>query len=160
MKAENHGHTEPGIATARTTGGIRRDRPGPASGLIAPGAQPAQDHLPDPVPGPAAMPVIDGLPVPEPLRQVPPRAPGPGPEEDSVDHQPVIISPVPLPRVPRQERLQPRPLRITEIMPLQPVLIHDAIQAETARQDLRDTPEPAPLRPQFRLLGAPRARPG
>ena len=63
-----------------------------------------------------------------------------GSEEDPVDHQPVIIPPVPLPRMSRQQRLQPRPLTITEIMPLQPILIHRAIKAETTRQDLRDTP--------------------
>ena len=69
--------------------------------LITPGAQRVQDLLPGPISGPAAMPVIDGLPVPEPLRQIPPRAPRPGPEEDPVDHQPVIIPPVPLPRMRR-----------------------------------------------------------
>ena len=79
------------------------------------------------------MPVIDGLPVPEPLRQIPPRAPRPDPAEHSVDHQPVIIPPVPLPRMTRQQRLQLHPLRITEIMPLQPVIIHGAIQAEMTR---------------------------
>ena len=66
-------------------------------GLIAPGPQPAQDLLPGPVQRPAAMPVIDGLPVPVPLRQVPPRAAGPGPEQDPVDHHPVIVPPAPLP---------------------------------------------------------------
>ena len=40
----------------------------------------------------------------------------------------------------RQQRLQPRPLRIGQIMPLQPVIIHGEIQAETTREDLRDTP--------------------
>lgn len=30
----------------------------------------------------------------------------------------------------RQQRLQPRPLRISQVMPFQPVLIHGAIQAE------------------------------
>ena len=45
----------------------------PGRGLIAPGPQPIQDHLPGPVAGPAAMPVINRLPVPGPLRQVPPR---------------------------------------------------------------------------------------
>src|SRR6516162_1842188 len=111
--------------------GVGRDRPRPARGLVAPGPQPVQDHLPGPVPGPAAMPVIDRLPVAEAFRQVAPRAPGPGPEEDPVDHQPVIIPPVPLPRMPRQQRLQPRPFHITEVMPPQPFLIHGAIQAET-----------------------------
>ena len=74
-------------------GGIRADRPVAALGLITPGPQPVQDLLPGPVQRPAAMPVIDGLPVPEALRQVPPRAPRPGPEEDPVDHRPVIGPP-------------------------------------------------------------------
>jgi hypothetical protein len=52
----------------------------------------------------------------------------------------VIIPSLPLPRMPRQQRLQPRPLPITKVMPLQTVLIHGAIQAETAYQELRDTP--------------------
>ena len=43
----------------------------------------------------------------------------------------MIIPPVSLPRMPRQQRLQPRPFRITEVMPPQPFLIHGAIQAET-----------------------------
>jgi hypothetical protein len=40
----------------------------------------------------------------------------------------------------RQQRLQPGPLRITEVMPFQPVFIHNATQAETDHQDLQDTP--------------------
>jgi len=47
--------------------------------------------------------------------------------KDPVDHQPVIIPPVPLPRMPRQQRLQPHPLVICQVVPLQPVIIHDAI---------------------------------
>jgi hypothetical protein len=39
----------------------------------------------------------------------------------------------------RQQRLQPRPLTITEVMPLQPVIIHRPSQAETTYQDLQDT---------------------
>ena len=86
------------------------------------------------------MPVIDRLPDPEPLRQIPPRAPGPGPEEDPIDHHPVVIPPVPWPRMHRQQRLQPRPLHISQVVPLQPVLIHEVTQPETTRQDLQDTP--------------------
>ena len=86
------------------------------------------------------MPVINGFPVPESVRQIPPRAPGPGPVEDPVDHQPVIIPPVPLPRMTRQQRFQPHPLAISQIMPLQPILIHRPIQPETGNQDLWDTP--------------------
>jgi hypothetical protein len=96
-----------------------------------PGAQLVQDLLPGSVPRPAAVPVIDGLPVPEPLRQVPPRPLCPGPEEDPVNHQPVIIPPVPMPRMTWQQRLPPRPLRISQVMPLEPFIIHGAIKAET-----------------------------
>jgi hypothetical protein len=73
----------------------------------------------------------DGLPVPEPFRQVAPRVPSPGAEQDPVDHQPVIVPPVSLPRMAGQRRLQPRPFRITEVMPPQPFLIHGAIETET-----------------------------
>jgi hypothetical protein len=76
------------------------------------------------------MPAVDGLPVPEPLRQIPTRHPA-GPEQDPVEHQPVIIPPVPLPRMSWQQRLEPRPLRVTQVMPPQPVIIHGTTQAET-----------------------------
>jgi hypothetical protein len=46
--------------------------------------------------------------VPLPVRQIPPRAPGPGPVENPVHHQPVIIPPAPLPWMTRQQRRQPR----------------------------------------------------
>ena len=120
--------------------GIHRDRPRLTLRLIAPRAQPVQDLLPGPIARPAPMPVIDGLPVPEPLRQIPPRAARPGPEQDPINHQPVIIPPVPLPRMSRHQRLQPRPLRITKLMPFQPVIVHGISQAETNQQDLQDTP--------------------
>jgi hypothetical protein len=32
--------------------------------------------------------------------------------------------------IPFEQRLQPRPFRITQVMPLQPILIHEAIQAK------------------------------
>jgi hypothetical protein len=67
--------------------------------------------------GPAAMPVIDRLPVPVALRQIPPRAPSPGPEQDPPDHHAVVIPPVPLPRVRGHQRRQPRPLGITQVVP-------------------------------------------
>ncbi len=118
--------------------GIGRDRPARPITLIAPSPQRVQDHLPGPVGRPAAMPVIDRLPVPGPLRQIPPRAPHPGTGKDAVHHQPVIISPVPLPRMSGQQRRQPRPFRIGQVMPLQPVLIHGPIQPETGNQDLWD----------------------
>src|SRR6266516_4747456 len=78
------------------------------------------------------MPVVHGLPVPVLSGQVTPRAPRPGAEEDPVDHRAVVVPPVPLPRVSRQQRLQPRPLLITQIMPIQPIISHSTISAETA----------------------------
>jgi len=120
--------------------GIHRHSPPLPFRLIAPRAQTVQDHLPGPVPRPAPMPVIDGLPVPKPLRQIPPWAAHPGPEQNPINHQPVIIPPVPLPRMSRQQRLQPCPLRIAQVMPLQPVIIHRTSQPETNQQDLQDTP--------------------
>jgi hypothetical protein len=103
-------------------GGVRADRPVPALGLIAPGPQPVQDLLPGPVQGPAAMPVIDGLPVPEALRQIPPRAARPGPEEDPVDHRPVISPPATtLLRTGRQQHPQALPFLIGQIMAIQAI---------------------------------------
>ena len=86
------------------------------------------------------MPVVNRLPVPELLREIPPRVARTGPAEDPVNHQPVVSPPMPLPRMPGQQRLQPSPFIIGQLMPIQPVLIHPAIQAETTHQDLRDTP--------------------
>src|SRR5258705_12106380 len=67
------------------------------------------------------MPVIDGLPVPEPLRQITPRAPGPGPEEDPVDHLPVIGPPATARRISGQEPPQAIPLLISQIMAIQQI---------------------------------------
>jgi len=142
-RGAQHGHRQPPRVDVRRRGvprpgrvlvrpddrRIRRHRPRPPLRLIAPGPQRIQDHLPRPVPGPAAMPVVHRLPVPEPLRQVPPRAPRPGPVEDPVDHHPVVIPPVPLPRMSGQQRRQQRPLRTGQIMPVQPIIIHHRIQA-------------------------------
>src|SRR5512140_2858081 len=65
------------------------------------------------------MPVIDGLPVPESLRQITPRAPRPGPEEDPVDHLAVIGPPATARRIGRQEPPQALPLLISQVMTIQ-----------------------------------------
>src|SRR5450755_3147607 len=75
------------------------------------------------------MPVIDGLPVPETLGQIPPRAARPGPEEDPVDHSPVIPPPAALPRISGQEHPQALPFLISQVM---------AIQSLKHRTDLHD----------------------
>ena len=74
------------------------------------------DLLPGPVTRPAAMPIIDSLPVPEPLRQVMLRATGPGPEEDPVDHHPVIGPPAAPQRIDGQEHPQPLPFLSRQIV--------------------------------------------
>src|SRR2546430_17532481 len=75
------------------------------------------------------MPVIDGLPVPEPLRQIAPRAPSPGPEEDPVNYLPVIGPSATARRISGQEPPQAVPLLISQIM---------AIQQIKHRTDLHD----------------------
>src|SRR6266576_149236 len=88
------------------------------------------------------MPVVHGLPVPVLSGQVTPRAPRPGAEEDPVDHRAVVVPPMPPPRVSRQQRPQPRPLLITQIMPIQPIISHSTISAETATKIYETRPSP------------------
>jgi hypothetical protein len=45
----------------------------------------------------------------------------------------------------RQQRLQQRPLRITEIMSIQPAIIHSEIQAETTLKIYGTRPKPVTL---------------
>jgi hypothetical protein len=103
--------------------------------LVAPGAEPAQDLLPGPVQRPPAMPAVHDLPVPVAARQVPPRAAGPRPEQDPVDHGAVIIPPVTLPRVRGHQRRQPLPFLIGQVMPIQQI-IHPRPSTRGGLQDL------------------------
>ena len=79
------------------------------------------------------MPVIDGLPIPEALRQVPPRAARPGTEEDPVDHRPVIGPPAALPRIGGQERPQPLPLLISQVMAFQSLKHRTDLQHQASK---------------------------
>src|SRR5512135_2106709 len=67
------------------------------------------------------MPVIDRLPVPEPLRHITPGAARPGPEQDPVDHLPVIGPPATPRRISGQEPPQAVPLLIGQIMTIQQI---------------------------------------
>jgi hypothetical protein len=60
--------------------------------------------------------------VPEARRQIPPRAARPGAEENPVDHRAVVVPPVPLPRMRRQQRRQARPLLISQVVPIQAII--------------------------------------
>jgi hypothetical protein len=111
-----------GVLVRPDDGGVRAEGPVLPFGFIAPGLQPAQDLLPGPVQRPAAMPVIDGLPVPVLRGQVPPRAAGPRPEQDPVDHHLVITPPAPLPGISGHYRRQLLPVLITEIVPIQAII--------------------------------------
>jgi hypothetical protein len=59
--------------------------------------------------------------IPQPLRQVTPRANGPGPEEDLVDHHPVIGPPAAPRRIGGQEHPQPLPFLIRQIVAIQSI---------------------------------------
>jgi hypothetical protein len=56
----------------------------------------------------------------------------------------MVIPMVPLPRMSRPQQLQPRTLRIGQVMPLQPILIHGVIQAETPTKIYGTRPSGAP----------------
>ncbi len=63
---------------------------------------------------------MQGSEVPVAERNVPPWRPSPGPPQDPVDHLPVIIPTASAARRPvRQERLQPSPLRISQIVTIE-----------------------------------------
>lgn len=76
-----------------------------------------EDPVPSPVRGPAPMPLVDGLPTAETLRQVTPRQPGADPEQDPVDHLPVVAPPSAPGTGLRQMRFKPYPLVIRQITP-------------------------------------------
>ena len=94
-----------GLDTARAVAGCPHPRRGESRPLLA-----AQ-----------AVTVIDGLPVPEPLRQVPPGAAGPGPEEDPVDHHPVVQPPAAPRRIGAQKAPRPLPFLIRQIVAIQSI---------------------------------------
>src|SRR6266487_3083209 len=80
------------------------------------------------------MPPIDGFPVPVAGRKITPGSTSPGPPQHAVDDQPVIHPPAATHRRPvRQQRLQPDPFLIRQIMaikhdkvlPAHPLKIHE-----------------------------------
>src|SRR3954451_5486205 len=66
------------------------------------------------------MPAVQGAEVPVAGRHIPPRSSGPSPPQNLVDHLPVMEPPAPAARRPvRQQRLQPRPFGIGQVMPIE-----------------------------------------
>src|SRR3954451_4042554 len=103
------------------------------------------------------MPPVQGPEVPVAGWNIPPRRSRPGPPQDPVDHLPVIVPPTsPTRRPVRQQRLQSRPLCISQIvtiehktgLPGRPVKIGET-RPSTATGNLR------PERPS----GTPRCQP-
>lgn len=64
---------------------------------------------------PAFPPLVTGLPGPVPLRDIPPRRPGPQPPQNPVDHLAVIPPPPPPPIDLRQQRLDPGPRHLGQL---------------------------------------------
>lgn len=104
----------------------------------------------DPGNRPAATPVMNGLPVPMAGRQVTPGDVGPDPEEHPVDHRSMIGPPAALPRVGRQQGLQPFPLGISQIMTIQ-AIFHWTDLHQNATEDPPDSPSVG--RRRFRPCG-------
>src|SRR6266576_1057817 len=110
------------------------------------------------------MPSIDGFPVPVAGRKITPGSASPGPPQHAVDDQPVIHPPAATPRRPiRQQRLQPHPFPIGQIMtikhdkvlPAHPLKIHETrpspglaawVPAPTAARRTPSADEPPPAR--------------
>src|SRR4051795_10903420 len=87
---------------------------------------------------------VQGSEVPLAGGNIPPWRPGPGPPQDPVDHLPVIVPTAAAARRPvRQQRLQPDPLRISQIMTIEhrPALPNPPAQIGETRPSgpLRDT---------------------
>jgi len=66
--------------------------------------------------GPVGESVVDRLPRAEALRQIPPRNARLHSKEDRIHEQPVVLRLPPL-RSPREQRIEPSPLRITQCVP-------------------------------------------
>ena len=96
---------------------VDRDCPVRALTHVAVAAQLIQDLFPGSITRPAAMPVVDRLPTPVLGGQIPPRQPAAGPPEHPVENLP-MVSPLPATarRAVRQQRLQPSPLLIGQIV--------------------------------------------
>src|SRR2546421_9558843 len=93
------------------------------------------------------MPSIDGFPVPVAGRKITPGSASPGPPQNAVDDQPVIPPPAATPRRPiRQQRLQPHPFPIGQIMtikhdkvlPAHPLKIHETRPSPTGGNTVRE----------------------
>src|SRR5512142_694403 len=106
------------------------------------------------------MPVVDGLPRAVPLGQIPPRAAGPHPMQHPVDHPAVIGPPPPLPNIDRQQRHQPGPLLVGQLMTPQPLVILPTHSQTNNRTVIyRTRPNPAGQAWVTTLVGSARRSP-
>src|SRR4051795_4210421 len=93
------------------------------------------------------MPVVHGLPRPERRRHIPPRDTTPGPPEHPVEHH-AVIGPPPTPTrsLTGQQRFQPRPFLVGQIMTMQHEtdLPHPALMIRGTRSSPVHADQPSP----------------
>src|SRR5512142_1986726 len=105
-----------GVLVGADHGGVDRDDP--LHRLpVGVDLQIGEDPLPGTVRGPPPMPLVQRLPRAVPLRNVPPRRPRGQLPHDPVDHLPVIPPPPATPARRWQQRRDPRPRLIGQLMP-------------------------------------------
>jgi hypothetical protein len=125
-----------GVLMGADHGAIDTDRPVRAFGYIGLSAQRVEDPSQGAVARPATMPVRDGLPASERGRHVPPRNATTGPPEHPVEDRAVIGPPPTATRdLVRQQRLQPGPFLVGQIMTMQHQkdLLHPALKIRGTR---------------------------
>ena len=103
-----------GVLVGADDGGVDSDDPVQVALGVRLSEQGREHPLPCPVDGPVPQPGVDALPRPVLSRQMDPLRTGLELPRDRVDHLPVITPPPAPPRRPvRQQRLDPRPLRVS-----------------------------------------------
>ncbi len=104
-----------GVLVGADDCGVDGDDPVQVAFGVGLGEQGGEDAVPCAVDRPHPQPAVGALPRAETLGQVHPRRAGAVLERDRVDHLPVITPPPTPPRGPvRQQRLDPRPLRVSQ----------------------------------------------
>lgn len=119
-----HGRTSSRRPCSSRSGARRRHQPG--------------ESVPGAVRGPASVPFVGRLPPAEPLRQIPPRDPGPFTEEDPADHPALTGPPPTTPSIEGQMRLEGAPFLVRQI-----TTAGDQLHGRASRKthDPPDTPQ-------------------
>ena len=109
-----------GVLVGTDHSGVDSDCPLGAFDLVGVAAQLIEQLFPSAIGRPAAMSVVDGLPMPVVRGNVAPGQPAAGSPEHPVDHRTVIgPAPTPLRFLTGQQRLQPGPFLVGQIMTIE-----------------------------------------